>query len=421
MRGGGHHHHHHPPKGSANKLNLGHSGNKIIPSLDPGGTTAVFHYDTEEANEAGVDVEHERIYDDENEHNANEQAMDYSANIDNSEVTISSDLLLKQSSVRLKERINHTNHYVNLFQFLFFIIAYFVVLFQQSGGSNKGDLRNMKRSFKDSLFEGPVHFANDGIIDYSGEWDGSPVGYSLFDYDGELFDEGTASHVEYYTDKDLFLKWFARDILDKIFPLYEDKKERFFTPGNMVVVGAMLTTTRTEEGGCKASDFFEVNVCEESAFSNDPYSYDPTFVNTSSVYNFADVTNFYNEGEMRETDVQEDNGTSTQFLPYGFYKAGSSEKGLSSPDSSGMLINVAFGTRPAATPTGYPVIFDRELSRERVSFLLRNLVDGNYIDEKTRSIKASLITYNPKLVSYMLYALNVFCFSLSQNIPLKMY
>lgn len=48
-------------------------------------------------------------------------------------------------------------------------------------------------------------------------------------------------------------------------------------------------------------------------------------------------------------------------------------------------------------PAGFPVLMVNRLSSIRSARLLQYLIDGNYLDKRTKQLVAELLTYNPDL------------------------
>jgi len=58
------------------------------------------------------------------------------------------------------------------------------------------------------------------------------------------------------------------------------------------------------------------------------------------------------------------------------------------------LVSCTLQLFPRAGYSGYPLVFDINLNADGADRRLQYLVDGSYIDNATRSITVSLVTYN---------------------------
>lgn len=59
-----------------------------------------------------------------------------------------------------------------------------------------------------------------------------------------------------------------------------------------------------------------------------------------------------------------------------------------------LLVPGAVQLFPETGYTGYPLVFDINLNADAANRRLQYLIDGSYIDNSTRSITVSLVTYN---------------------------
>lgn len=159
--------------------------------------------------------------------------------------------------------------------------------------------------------------------------------------------------------------------------------KREFLNDNTVVVGALLRQTRaTKSTQCSTSQFFDQQICSHITDhykpSDEPFGTDVTFVSTSNVYNNADQADFFTADEINPVTS----------LPYGFFSSAQTS------DVTDPSFGVSFGSRPDTALDRFPVFFDSRMSREHANDLTMYLDEAGYVDEYTRVIDASLVTYN---------------------------
>ena len=222
-------------------------------------------------------------------------------------------------------------------------------------------------------------FSDGGTVD---DWTTSTG--DTFAYDGSL-SNGDSGPVAAFNDAGKFLDWFRHDILNEIF---KDSNVEF-QADNSVVVGALLRQTRAQQGTCTKSTFFDQQVCTTAGsfkVSSAPFGTDVTFDSaagsTHGLYDAAtSVADFYSDDE-----ISPDTG-----LPYGFFSD------AQTADKVEDTALVGFGSRPPAALSRFPVFFDRRMSRAQVNFLGVYLEAGGYVDDMTRVLEVTLITYSKRL------------------------
>jgi hypothetical protein len=172
-------------------------------------------------------------------------------------------------------------------------------------------------------------------------------------YGGELKASGTISSPL------SFLDWLRHDILAEI---YRDEGDVSFLSGNSVVVGARLSQVRASTSStCTTSQLFSQDVCDGSPSSltftpsTAPFGVDVTFDPSSPLYHEDDVSKYYSADEI-------DEATS---LPFGFFPDAQFASAAPEKESS----FTSFGSRPAAELSGFPVLFDRRLSRDQANLI----------------------------------------------------
>ncbi|CAI7792467.1 unnamed protein product [Closterium sp. NIES-53] len=134
----------------------------------------------------------------------------------------------------------------------------------------------------------------------------------------------------------------------------------FFPPTNSASSLPSLSSLLHLEGWCS------------NGTSREPFGVNPHFLPTSAIYDSAASANM----------TQLDNSTlNPQNLPYGFIY-------------------------PVDSLTAYPLVFDINLDYEAAMRRLHYLVDGSYIDNGTRTVDVSFITFNGESLTFVLTTVN---------------
>ena len=202
--------------------------------------------------------------------------------------------------------------------------------------------------------------------------------------------------------------------MNPMFPGLETTRERFFLPPNQVVAGPMLTQRRIKGDTCVQLPSWEIlktyyndgegaSGClaliesmgeADVATSKESFGYDPTFLQTSSLYRATNeeiitkLYTYYNitDGDSMQIDgafdknrykrVTSDEVDTASGVPYGFfYDQGTGDSGV----------------------TDYPIIFDINLNVSRASEFLTFMRDGSYLDGYTHMVSMEMLLFNPEM------------------------
>ncbi|GJP56723.1 hypothetical protein CLOM_g15776 [Closterium sp. NIES-68] len=141
---------------------------------------------------------------------------------------------------------------------------------------------------------------------------------------------------------------------------------RFVSTRNRLLIGMVLEQERWGTQVCSGQGVLHLAGWCSNGTSREPFGVNPHFLPTSAIYDSAATANM----------SQLDNNTfgfklkfNPQGLPYGFIY-------------------------PIDSLSFYPLVFDINLDSEAAMRRLTYLVDGSYIDNGTRSIDVSFITFN---------------------------
>ncbi|CAI5484981.1 unnamed protein product, partial [Closterium sp. Yama58-4] len=141
-----------------------------------------------------------------------------------------------------------------------------------------------------------------------------------------------------------------------------------------LLIGMMLQQDRWGTQQCNGSDLLHLGGWCSNGTSTEPFGVNPHFLPTSAIYDSAASANM----------SQLDNSTfgfklkfNPNGVPYGFIY-------------------------PLESLTTYPLVFGINLDNEAATRRLQYLVDGSYIDNGTRSIDVSFITFNGETLTFVL-------------------
>ncbi|CAI6004773.1 unnamed protein product, partial [Closterium sp. NIES-65] len=149
---------------------------------------------------------------------------------------------------------------------------------------------------------------------------------------------------------------------------------RYVSRHNRLLIGMVLQQDRWGTQHCNGSGLLHLAGWCSNGTSLEPFGVNPHFLPTSAIYNSAASANM----------SQLDNNTfgvklkfNPQGLPYGFIY-------------------------PMASLTTLPLVFDINLDYEAAMRRLHYLVDGGYIDNGTRTVDVSFITFNGETLTFVL-------------------
>ncbi|CAI5468681.1 unnamed protein product [Closterium sp. Yama58-4] len=149
---------------------------------------------------------------------------------------------------------------------------------------------------------------------------------------------------------------------------------RFVSRRNRLLIGMVLQQDRWGAKQCNGSGLLHLAGWCSNGTSREPFGVNPHFLPTSAIYDSAASANM----------SQLDNSTfgvklrfNPQGLPYGFIY-------------------------PVDSLTTLPLVFDVNLDYEAAMRRLHYLVDGSYIDNGTRSVDVSFITFNGETLTFVL-------------------
>ncbi|CAI5476233.1 unnamed protein product [Closterium sp. Yama58-4] len=149
---------------------------------------------------------------------------------------------------------------------------------------------------------------------------------------------------------------------------------RFVSRHNRLLIGMMLQQERWGTQVCSGQGVLHLEGWCSNGTSLEPYGVNPHFLPSSSLY----------DGSAGANMSELDNGTfgvklqfNAQGFPYGFI-------------------------RPTDSVAAYPLVFDVNLDNEAATKRLQYLVDGNYIDNATRSVQVSFVTFNGEARTFVL-------------------
>ncbi|CAI5990888.1 unnamed protein product, partial [Closterium sp. NIES-64] len=149
---------------------------------------------------------------------------------------------------------------------------------------------------------------------------------------------------------------------------------RYVSRHNRLLIGMVLQQDRWGTQHCNGSGLLHLAGWCSNGTSLEPFGVNPHFLPTSAIYNSAASANM----------SQLDNNTfgvklkfNPQGLPYGFIY-------------------------PMASLTTLPLVFDINLDYEAAMRRLHYLVDGSYIDNGTRTVDVSFITFNGDSLTFVL-------------------
>ncbi|CAI5535095.1 unnamed protein product [Closterium sp. Naga37s-1] len=149
---------------------------------------------------------------------------------------------------------------------------------------------------------------------------------------------------------------------------------RFVSRHNRLLIGMVLQQERWGTQVCSGQGVLHLAGWCSNGTSREPYGVNPHFLPTSSLYDGAAAAN------MSQLD-NHTFGVKLQFnpqgLPYGFI-------------------------RPTDSIAAYPLVFDINLDNDAATRRLQYLVDGNYIDNATRSVQVSSVTFNGEARTFVL-------------------
>jgi hypothetical protein len=179
-----------------------------------------------------------------------------------------------------------------------------------------------------------------------------------------------------------------------------DTRERFLGVSNRVVAGVLVHTTRAATQRCASSRFAHLGpeCASEAGVDLRPYGVDPVFLHTAALHD-AELMKEYERyhGIKLHSDLisnfTEDcsppscgahyfpHEVNERGAPYGFFH----EKLTSAYDD------------------GFSVFFDVNANEEQARNLLSYMTDGFFVDDKTRAMAVSTVTYNADLgvLSYL--------------------
>ncbi|CAI7854826.1 unnamed protein product [Closterium sp. NIES-54] len=147
---------------------------------------------------------------------------------------------------------------------------------------------------------------------------------------------------------------------------------RFVSHRNRLLIGLVLQQDRWGTQQCNGSGLLHLEGWCSNGTSREPFGVNPHFLPTSAIYDSAASANM----------TQLDNSTlNPQNLPYGFIY-------------------------PVDSLTAYPLVFDINLDYEAAMRRLHYLVDGSYIDNGTRTVDVSFITFNGESLTFVLTTVN---------------
>ncbi|CAI5983991.1 unnamed protein product [Closterium sp. NIES-65] len=143
---------------------------------------------------------------------------------------------------------------------------------------------------------------------------------------------------------------------------------RFVSHRNRLLIGLVLQQDRWGTQQCNGSGLLHLAGWCSNGTSREPFGVNPHFLPTSAIYDSAASANM----------SQFDNNTlNPQNLPYGFIY-------------------------PVDSLTVYPLVFDINLDYEAAMRRLHYLVDGSYIDNGTRTVDVSFISFNGETLTFVL-------------------
>uniref|UniRef100_A0A7S3D431 Polycystin cation channel PKD1/PKD2 domain-containing protein n=1 Tax=Palpitomonas bilix TaxID=652834 RepID=A0A7S3D431_9EUKA len=192
-------------------------------------------------------------------------------------------------------------------------------------------------------------------------------------------------------------------------------KERYVGGSNRLIGGVLINQKRVEASTCDTRFTSLGSGCTTKAKSYQPYSVDPSFLTTSTLFNdLADIDDFYTVDERTVTGYPRaffhtwvnNDGTVYTGIPSTTTTTTSSTNSSSSSGGNSTSTRTqtqnttsAFGTSPSLnydrTMSGYQAIFDTDLTESQASLYQQFLVDGFYIDSQTDEISVELVTFNP--------------------------
>ncbi|CAI5951940.1 unnamed protein product [Closterium sp. NIES-64] len=143
---------------------------------------------------------------------------------------------------------------------------------------------------------------------------------------------------------------------------------RFVSHRNRLLIGLVLQQDRWGTQQCNGSGLLHLAGWCSNGTSREPFGVNPHFLPTSAIYDSAASAN------MSQLD---NNTLNPQNLPYGFIY-------------------------PVDSLTVYPLVFDINLDYEAAMRRLHYLVDGSYIDNGTRTVDVSFISFNGETLTFVL-------------------
>ncbi|CAI5517574.1 unnamed protein product, partial [Closterium sp. Naga37s-1] len=147
---------------------------------------------------------------------------------------------------------------------------------------------------------------------------------------------------------------------------------RLVSHRNRLLIGLVLQQDRWGTQQCNGSGLLHLAGWCSNGTSTEPFGVNPHFLPTSAIYDSAASAN------MSQLD---NNTLNPQNLPYGFIY-------------------------PVDSLTVYPLVFDINLDYEAAMRRLHYLVDGSYIDNGTRTVDVSFITFNGESLTFVLTTVN---------------
>ena len=220
---------------------------------------------------------------------------------------------------------------------------------------------------------------------------------------------------------------------NKMFPGQEGVRTRFFTAPNQVLVGPLITQTRSKGGVCDSIPYNIESIrehyrtgrtgagskpeCASSQTTKVPFGFDATFSPTSELYrqtNVLEMTTmyrFYNRSNNNERFYHpswEDDTWPADFASaMAFWndnvpgRANALEGIWSDEVSLDTLVPYGFFWDSGAGSGdvyGYPVFFDINLNVSKTTDMFQSLVDGQYLDpDLTSLVTTTLLLFNPEL------------------------
>ena len=172
-----------------------------------------------------------------------------------------------------------------------------------------------------------------------------------------------------------------------------DTRERFLGVSNRVVAGVLVHTTRASTERCASSRFAQLGpeCASESGLDLSPYGIDPVFLHTSADLFDESLAQEYAKYHGVKLYGQRSNFTANCTPPScGTHYSAEEVNERGAPYGF-------FHEKLEGHDDGFAVFFDVNANEAQASNLLKYVKDGFFIDDDTRTMAVSTVTYNAGL------------------------